>query len=217
MPPRALVLILCLLGSIVIPVAAETLAGRVVGVSDGDTITLLVNGRYQVKVRLAWIDAPETGQPYGQQAKQALSALVFGREVLVTSSGHDRYGRTLGSVIVAGVDVQAEQVRRGWAWVYRQYSNDSHLLVLEGEARAARRGLWADLNPVPPWAWRHGEQADSAAKRAPPSMSLTCGSKRRCGEMANCEEARYFLTVCGVRSLDGDGDGTPCDSLCRRP
>ncbi|MDS4070494.1 MAG: thermonuclease family protein [Candidatus Competibacter sp.] len=214
---RDLVLILSLLGSAVIPVAAETLAGRVVGVSDGDTITLLVTGRDQVKVRLAWIDAPETGQPYGQQAKQALSALVFGREVLVTGSGHDRYGRTLGVVTVAGADVQSEQVRRGLAWVYRQYSNDSHLLALEGEARAARRGLWADLNPVPPWAWRHGEQADSAAKRAPPSMSLTCGSKRRCGEMANCEEARYFLTVCGVRSLDGDGDGTPCDSLCRRP
>lgn len=212
---RVLVLILSLLVSVVTSVAAETIAGRVVGVTDGDTLTLLVNGRDQVKVRLAWIDAPEAGQPYGQQAKQALSALVFGREVLVTSSGHDRYGRTLGVVTVASSDVQAEQVRRGLAWVYRQYSNDSHLLTLEGEARSARRGLWADASPVPPWAWRHGERDDSAAKRAPPSLSLTCGSKRRCGEMASCEEARYFLTVCGVRSLDGDGDGMPCNRLCR--
>lgn len=83
-----------------IPVSAETLTGQVLGVHDGDTLTLLVAGNQPVKVRLTGIDAPELKQPYGQQAKQALSALAFGKEARVESPGPDKYGRTLGTVFV---------------------------------------------------------------------------------------------------------------------
>ena len=104
-----------------LPVSAETLTGKVIGVHDGDTLTLLVAGNQQVKVRLAGIDAPELKQPYGQQAKQALSALAFGQEVKVDGSGPDKYGRTLGTVWVGTVNVNAEWVKQGAAWVYRAY------------------------------------------------------------------------------------------------
>jgi len=200
-----------------IPAAAAPLAGRVVGVADGDTLTVRVEGTRSVRVRLAGIDAPERGQPYGQQSKQALSALAFGKEARIESAGPDKYDRTLGVVTVAGVDVQAEQVRRGLAWVYRKYSDDARLLALEAEAKAARRGLWADANPIPPWDWRHGEAAAVRPKPAPaqPEGAWRCGAKRTCGEMTSCEEARFYLTQCGVSRLDGDKDGRPCENICR--
>lgn len=80
-----------------------------------------------------------------------------------------------------------------------------------------RTGLWNQPNPVPPWVFRHPNRV---AKEPPrPALSAKtsnrCGEKRFCKEMADCSEARYFLTVCGVRQLDGDGDGRPCESLCR--
>lgn len=199
------------------PVSTETLSGRVVGVTDGDTLTLLVNSREQIKIRLAEIDAPEHDQPFGQRSKQSLSELTYSRLVTVEVRDRDRYGRTVGVVWSGDRNIDAEQIRRGMAWVYRQFAKTGDLYRLEAEAKQARRGLWADAAPVPPWEWRHGEHEGVVEKPAPPrpAMALTCGSKRRCGEMANCEEARYFLTVCGVKSLDGNGDGRPCNSLCR--
>lgn len=127
--------------------------GYVVGVADGDTITVL-RDNVQVKVRLAEIDAPEKAQAFGNKSKQALSALVHGKTVLVVEQGHDRYRRTIGRVFQDKVDVSAEQVKRGMAWVYRKYSKDVSLLPLENEARAQGLGLWADIEPVPPWEWR---------------------------------------------------------------
>lgn len=193
------------------------LAGRVVGVTDGDSLTLLVNGLEQVKVRLAEIDAPEHDQPFGQRSKQSLSELIYNRLVTVKVWDRDDYGRTVGVVWIGDRNVDAEQVRRGMAWVYRQFAKTGDLYRLEAEAKQARRGLWADVAPVPPWEWRHGGHEGVVERPDPPrpAMALTCGSKRRCVEMANCEEARYFLVVCGVKSLDGDGDGQPCNSLCR--
>ena len=129
----------------------------------------------------------------------------------------DDYGRSIGVVTVAGVNVEAEQVRRGLAWVYRHYSDDARLLALEAEAKAARRGLWAEANPIPPWEWRHGGKAEKAPATRSESAVFTgrCGTKRTCGEMTNCEEARFYLTQCGLSRLDGDKDGTPCEALCR--
>lgn len=127
--------------------------GKVVGVSDGDTITVLKD-REQVKVRLVEIDAPEKGQAFGNRSKQALSALVHGKQVEIRVHGTDRYGRTLGRVHQSGLDVNAEMVRRGMAWVYVKYARDKGLYQLEAEAREQRRGLWADKEPVPPWEWR---------------------------------------------------------------
>ncbi len=107
----------------------------------------------------------------------------------------------------------------GHAWVYRQYMTDETLLDDESKAREARMGLWADSNAVAPWDWRRGVRVSSAAvtskARSNNRNNATCGSKRYCGEMSSCEEAMYFLDSGGLSRLDGDGDGIPCESLCR--
>lgn len=134
--------------------AAEEFSGRVVGVADGDTITVLA-GREQRKVRLAGVDAPERGQAFGQRARQALRQMVLGREVRVVSTGRDRYERTLGTVRLAdGSSVNEWMVESGWAWHYVKYSKDRRLAEFESRARAERRGLWADADPVAPWVFR---------------------------------------------------------------
>lgn len=129
------------------------LSGKVVGVHDGDNLTLLVE-RTQHRIRLNGIDAPERGQPWNQRARQALADLCFGRQVEVVVRGTDRYGRELGDVYVGGLFVNAEMVRIGLAWHYIQYSHDEGLAALENEAKQAKRGLWADPSPVPPWEYR---------------------------------------------------------------
>ena len=126
------------------PLLAAEYTGRVVGVQDGDTLTLLVpdgTSFKQVKVRLGEIDTPESRQPYGQRAKQALSDLAFNQQARVVVQDTDRYGRTVGRVYVGGTDVNAEMVKQGAAWAYHQYLQDPSLLTLEAEAKAAQRGL----------------------------------------------------------------------------
>ena len=125
----------------------------VVAVSDGDTAWVLLNGERQ-RVRLASVDAPEKGQAFGRRAEQSLRELILKKTVSIHWSGLDRYGRIVATVAVGQVDVGAEQVRRGMAWVYRAYSKDPGLLALENEARESRRGLWADPQAVAPWNWR---------------------------------------------------------------
>ena len=215
----------CLLIAVAnVATAAADLTGKVVGVHDGDTLTLLVAGNQQRKVRLGEIDTPELAQPYGSKAKQALSDLVFGREARVVVQDIDRYGRTVGRVYVGAVDVNAELVKQGAAWVYRQYLRDQSLLPLEAQAQAAKAGLWA-LQPdqrLPPWDWRRQEKSAKTSgnvepppSAAVPAAAFSCGSKRTCSQMETCDEAKFYLTTCGVRSLDGDGDGQPCEKLCR--
>jgi micrococcal nuclease len=138
--------------------AAEILTGKVVRIADGDTLTLLVD-REQVKIRLYGIDAPEKAQPFGNRAKQALSELTFGKSVRVEAKGKDKYKRTLGRVFVDDTDVNLELVKRGMAWWYRHYApKDKELAQAEEEARRAKRGLWADAKPIPPWEWRKGRR-----------------------------------------------------------
>lgn len=144
-------LLVCLLA---LPVQAAELVGRVVGVTDGDTLRLLVDRR-EIVIRLDQIDAPEKAQPFGERSRQSLAELTHRREARVVEHGHDRYGRTLGTVYVDGADVNAEQVRRGMAWAFLRYLRDPQLVTIEQEARAARRGLWSDAEPVPPWEWRN--------------------------------------------------------------
>jgi micrococcal nuclease len=140
--------------------AAQEITGKVVSIADGDTLTLLVSGNQQVRVRLAEIDTPERGQPYAEKSKQQLADLVFGRTVRVRSFGSDRYGRTLGRVFVGDVDVNAEMVRSGAAWVYRKYAKDPEIFDLESQARAGRRGIWGlpEADRVPPWEWRQRQR-----------------------------------------------------------
>ena len=152
-----LFIVLCLATS----VQAVELRGKVVGVSDGDTVTVLDAERQQHKVRLAGIDAPEKAQAFGQASKTSLSDQIFGREVVVTWDKRDRYGRIIGKISVDFRDVCLEQVRRGMAWHYKQYlldqAPDDRRTYSEAEvaARAAGVGLWHDVAPVAPWEWRY--------------------------------------------------------------
>ena len=135
--------------------ATEVLRGRVVAIADGDTLTLLV-GTQQVKVRLLGIDAPEKKQAFGTRSRQELSDCAFGKEVVVTSKGSDRYKRVLGDVAVNGESCNLRQVSAGMAWWYRKYSpNEKTLEAAEAKARQAKRGLWVDPLPTPPWEFRH--------------------------------------------------------------
>lgn len=111
------------------------ITGRVVGVHDGDTITVLTDEKEQLKVRLEGIDAPELKQAFGSVAKRELSALVFGKMIAIKSAGHDRYKRTLGRITCEGLDVNLEMVRRGYTWHYLKYSKERALSVAEHEAR----------------------------------------------------------------------------------
>ena len=141
-------------------IAEVSISGRVVGVHDGDTLTILDPAHKQIKVRLDSIDAPELGQPYGKRAKQELSRLAFGKIASVDVEGLDRYGRAIGRITIDTTDINAELVKRGAAWVYRKYSKDKFLLQLEQEAREARAGLWAlpEAERVPPWEWRKAKK-----------------------------------------------------------
>lgn len=171
--------------------------------------------------RAPLIDAPESRQPYGTKAKQVLSELAFGKDVQARVMDTDRYGRTVARVRVGALDINSELVRRGAAWAYRKYLSDTTLLAIEAEAKAARRGLWAlpENERVPPWEWRHPSRATrptSTLLAMKESGGFTCGAKRNCGQMSSCAEARHYLEACGLNRLDGDRDGVPCESLCRR-
>jgi endonuclease YncB( thermonuclease family) len=130
-------------------------SGHVVSVLDGDTIEVLHNNR-PTRIRINGIDCPEKGQAYGQKAKHAASDLVFGKEVTLHTFGKDKYGRTIGEVILPdGTNVNHTLVKDGWCWWYRKYApRDRVLEQLEKDAREERKGLWADPQPVPPWEWR---------------------------------------------------------------
>ncbi len=136
------------------------LTGRVVGVIDGDTIDVLTAERQQVRVRLSGIDAPERGQPFNKVAKTRLSALVFGKEVVVDWHKRDRYGRLIGKVLVNGVDADLEMVKSGLAWHYVKYASEQSIVdqsayaQAEAKARDQQQGLWRDKNPRAPWDFR---------------------------------------------------------------
>lgn len=139
---------------------ADILTGRVVGVTDGDTITVLDGNNTQHKIRLGGIDAPEKKQAFGNVSKKSLSDLVYDKRVEVDWYKHDRYGRIVGKVIVDGVDANLEQIKRGMAWYYKKYKGE---LVLEDrlsylhaqeDAENERLGLWVDNSPIAPWDFR---------------------------------------------------------------
>lgn len=147
-----------------LPVVAATLEGVVVGVSDGDTVTVLDSDQQQHKIRLSGIDAPEKSQPFGAASKQSLSELLFNKSVVVVWDKHDRYGRTVGKIIVGGQDINLQQIRRGMAWHYKAYAHEQPVEDRESydeaerQARAGLRGLWREPSPMPPWNYRRREK-----------------------------------------------------------
>ena len=130
-------------------------------IADGDTLTLLDGANTQHRIRLSGIDAPEKKQPFGQVARQRLGDVVFQRQVTADCGKTDRYGREVCKILLAGEDVNLGQVRAGLAWHYKKYQGEqpaadrATYARAEEESRAARRGLWRDPDPVPPWEWRH--------------------------------------------------------------
>lgn len=140
----------------------QILTGRVVAISDGDTITILDADKAQHKIRLAGIDAPEKKQPFGSKSREALAAMIHEKHVTVEWASRDRFGRIVGKVRMGDRDVNREMVAGGWAWHYRRFSRSKELQAAEDEAREKRRGLWADEKPEPPWEWR---KRDRDAKR----------------------------------------------------
>jgi endonuclease YncB( thermonuclease family) len=142
-------------------ILAATIEGRVVGVSDGDTITVLDAAKTQHKIRLAGMDAPESKQAFGQASKKHLSDLVFGKEVTLDCGKRDKYRREVCVVMVDGQDANLAQVKAGMAWWYRQYQREQSAAQrasyegAETAAKAGRIGLWQVTDPVPPWEWRH--------------------------------------------------------------
>lgn len=174
----ALVSILLAVALFTAPTSADELRGRVVGITDGDTITVLDAGKTQHKIRLAGIDAPERGQPGGQRSKETLSRLVYDQPVRVESQKRDRYERIVGKVWVASpdspcrgksdcpmtLDAGLALIAIGRAWwlgtdVDGQSPEDRHRYEsAEHEARAKKAGLWRDGTAVPPWEWRSGRR-----------------------------------------------------------
>jgi len=151
-------------------------SARVVSVADGDTITVLVTSgddKRTEKIRLRGVDCPERAQPFGNKAKQLTSKLVSGKEVEIVpgKDGTDRYGRTIAEVRVDGRSLNEELLRAGLAWHYKQYDDSERYDALERAARAAKLGLWAEADPIPPWEWRKrarkGEEAPSSSPALP--------------------------------------------------
>lgn len=128
---------------------------KVVGVKDGDTIVVLLEGKVQKTLRLAEIDCPENGQPFGKNAKEFTSSQVFGKEIDFWETDTDRYGRTVAKVFYDdGKYLSAEIIKNGLGWWYYWYSTDKRLQGLENRAKKSSLGLWSDKNAISPWEWR---------------------------------------------------------------
>jgi endonuclease YncB( thermonuclease family) len=152
--------------SVTLSAYAAEMTGKVIRIADGDTLTVLVDcAKLDVPIRLAGIDAPEKGMPFGTVSKQSLADLAFGKQVVVEWRKKDKYGRVVGKVLVDGLDVNLEQVKRGLAWHFKEYEGEQSAedreayAAAEATAKAAGAGLWKDKEPTPPWAWRKAKRA----------------------------------------------------------
>ncbi len=140
--------------------AADTITGRVVKVTDGDTVHVLDASQTRHKIRLQGIDAPERKQAFGKRSKQYLTDMVAGQTVEVDWNKRDRYKRIVGKIVHQGQDINLAMVRAGLAWRYRKYAREQNAgdrvlyEAAEKDARDNRRGLWVDPQPVAPWDWR---------------------------------------------------------------
>lgn len=144
------------------PTLAAMLACTVIGIADGDTLTArcdVPEGKVNVTVRVAEIDAPEKAQPWGNRSRHHLAALCLGKPAIVEPRTTDRYGRAVARVECDGADASAEQIRAGMAWVFDRYVTDRGLYAVQDGARTERRGLWSHAEPLQPWAWRAAERS----------------------------------------------------------
>lgn len=214
-------------------IAPNVIQGEVVGITDGDTLTILMD-RKQYKIRLAEIDTPERGQPYASRAQQALSELAFGKVIIADVQDVDRYGRYVARLYVDDLDINAELVKRGAAWVYRDYSTDDSFYDHENTARDNNLGLWGmpESQRVPPWDWRRGvRRAETPQIDTEITPDTTSNQNSNChpsysgcldinasdydcaGGRGNGPLYTSRVKVIGpdVFRLDGDNDGWGCE------
>lgn len=130
------------------------ISGKVIGIKDGDTVVILLEGNIQKTLRLAEVDCPENSQPFGKNAKQFTSDQIFGKQINFIETDTDRYGRTIAKIYYDNKYLSAEIIKAGFGWWYYYYSNDKNLKMLEDEASKNKIGLWSDPNSIPPWEWR---------------------------------------------------------------
>lgn len=172
-PVLTLMCALLLTGSIP-NVAAESVRGTVISITDGDTVIVAHDGIPE-KVRLVDVDSPEKSQPFGRAAKKFLSELIYMHEVTVDRTGKDRYGRTLATVVLDnGTNVNQEILRAGYAWVYRGRAKNPALKIMENEAHNSKKGLWADANAIAPWHYRHAQKG-LTSRRNPTNVANPSG------------------------------------------
>lgn len=151
MAMKYLYILLLFFGNIVF----AQISGKVIGIKDGDTVVILLEGNIQKTLRLAEVDCPENSQPFGKNAKQFTSDQIFGKQINFIETDTDRYGRTIAKIYYDnGKYLSAELIKNGLGWWYYRYSNDENLGVLENEASNNKIGLWSDPNSIPPWDWR---------------------------------------------------------------
>ena len=130
------------------------ISGKVIGIKDGDTVVILLEGNIQKTLRLAEVDCPENSQPFGKNAKQFTADQIFGKQINFIETDTDRYGRTIAKIYYDNKYLSAEIIKGGFGWWYYHYSNDKNLKMLEDEASKNKIGLWSDPNSIPPWEWR---------------------------------------------------------------
>lgn len=154
------------------PKVLEEFRGKVTGVIDGDTLTLHTTGK-PLNIRLEGIDAPEAGQKFSVESRDALKKLVAGKEITVRKTGVDQSKRVMGTVIIDQTDVCKKMVEDGWAWHFKQDNTDEELAALETAARDAKRGVWQEAHPTSPWGYRAKRESstfswDLSSKPTPP-------------------------------------------------
>ena len=137
--------------------------GKVVGVKDGDTVVLLLKGNIQKTIRLADVDCPENGQPFGKNAKKFTSDQIFGKDVQLVETGKDRWGRTTGEIHYKKKYLSEELIKAGFGWWYEQYSKKTYLKAVQAEAKANKKGLWQDKNAIAPWEYRKAKRTKKKA------------------------------------------------------
>lgn len=193
MKARHVLFLPCLVVSICAFALAQTpatpLEGKVVSITDGDTLVLLV-GTTQHKIRLEGIDAPESNQAFGTKAKEALAERVFGKEVKVEWKSRDKYQRILGHIYLGDRWINRELVEEGFAWHFLRYNQDPALAKAEKSARAAKKGLWSDPSPVAPWDFRSG-------KSRPATMNIIGTTAEvfvtQSGTKYHCDGCRFLV------------------------
>ena len=134
------------------------LKGKIIHISDGDTVHLLTDNKEKIKIRLNDIDAPESKQAFGNKSKENLKKYIYQKNVVVKYKNKDKYKRVLGTIYYQNRDINLQQVKDGYAWVYKKYSKNPIYFKAEQEAKSKKLGLWSDKNPIEPWEFRKNKK-----------------------------------------------------------